>query len=261
MTKRKTHEQYERELTDIDIRARAEGPQMKKTWSRHDLRSLKAATERQSDALRAWFEGCHVGLLGSAGTGKTLLACYMAANSMLTDEGIDKIIIVRSAVQGRDMGHLPGTNEEKMSVYEKPYVQCFQKLFGRPRTFDDMKAAGKVYFESTSFNRGVTWDNAVVILDEVQNMTWEEINTAATRLGECSRLIVIGDTKQIDLSERYHEISGIEAMSAVVREIEDFETVHFTKHDVVRSGFVRSWIIACEDYFDRTPRPGQQLAA
>lgn len=247
MTKRKYRE--EAFINEQDMRARAEGPQAKKTWSRQDLRSIKALNERQSEALRAWFEGCNVGLLGTAGTGKTLLACYMAASAMFSGEGIDHILVVRSAVQGRDIGHLPGTDKEKMAVYEKPYVQCFTKLFGRANTWKDMIEAGKAEFESTSFNRGVTWDNAAVILDEVQNMTWEEINTACTRLGQNSRLIVIGDTKQIDLSERYHEISGIEAMSAIVREIEDFETVHFTKHDVVRSGFVKAWICAAEDYF------------
>ena len=249
------HRNYEQQFGE-DVRAQVEGPQQRKHWSRHDLRHIRAANDRQGEALRAWFEGDNLGLIGSAGTGKTFLACYMAANALLAGEGIDKIIVVRSAVQGRDQGFMPGTEAEKMSMYEKPYVGEFAKLFGRVRTWEDMKAAGVVQFESTSFLRGITWDSAVVILDEVQNCTFEEINSVCTRIGEGSRLIVAGDTKQIDLQARYKEASGIESMVRIVGDIENFSLVHFTRYDIVRSGFVKSWISACEDYFERNGTDG-----
>lgn len=248
-------EEYQRGGFEDNVRAMADGPQVRKHWNKGDMR-FRSGSERQSDAIQAWFNGCHLALLGSAGTGKTLLATYLACSAMLGGDNIDKIIIVRSAVQGRDLGHLPGTVEEKAAVYEKPYVATFGKLFSRIKTYEDMKEAGKVVFETTSFNRGVTWDNAVIILDEVQNCTFEEINTACTRLGDHSRLIVCGDTKQVDLSERYHEISGIEVMTEIVKDIDDFESVFFTRHDIIRSGFVKAWISAVEDYRERTGTEG-----
>lgn len=233
-----------------DTYARNEGPTIKKKWTDKDIRSFKAANDRQKDALQAWFSGIDLALVGSAGTGKTLLAMYLAVSAVLSPKDEQqKIVIVRSAVQGREVGHLPGSLEEKLAAFESPYMVALERLFGRASTYPDMKAAGLINFVSTSFLRGMTWDNTVVVFDEAQNCTFEEINTVMTRLGEGSRIIVIGDTKQVDLKEkRHHEISGLEAMCAIVAEMGGVETVHFNKHDIVRSGFVKRWISAAEDY-------------
>lgn len=235
-------------LLENEKAARREGP-ARKTWSHRDIRNFRAMTPNQASALRGWCEGQNVALLGTAGTGKTLLATYFASSSVFhPDEGPDHIVIIRSAVQARDLGFLPGTIDEKLEAYERPYHEAFSYLFKRNATYKDMKAAKKVTFLSTSFLRGVTFDNAVVILEEAQNMTFHEVNTVMTRLGKGSRVIVTGDTKQCDFASRGRELSGLEKFRHVAQNIESFLIVDFNRHDIVRSGFVKSWICAVEDY-------------
>lgn len=236
----------ERGGVEDNIAAFVEGP-AKKKWARQDLGHYRAITAPLAEGLKAWFEGDHLALTGSAGTGKTLLAAYCAAHALTGNDGIQQIIFVRSAVQAREIGHLPGDIAEKQAVYEEPYEAALGKLFNRVKTYEDMKAAGKVQFRLSSFLRGLNFDNAIVVMDEVQNMRFEEINTIATRLGENSRLIMIGDTKQIDLTRR-DDISGLEAACVIAKDVGGFTNVNFTRHDVVRSGFVKSWIGAVEDY-------------
>lgn len=236
----------ERGGEEDNVQAIAQGP-AKKKWSKHDMIPYRPITEPLSEGLRAWFEGEHLALVGSAGTGKTLLAMYCAAHSLTAGDGIQQIVIIRSAVQAREIGHLPGTIEEKQAAYEEPYEASLGKLFNRVKTYEDMKAAGKVQFRLSSFLRGLTFDNSIIVMDEIQNMRFEEINTVVTRLGENSRLIMIGDTKQIDLTRR-DDISGLEAACVIAKDVGGFTTVNFTRHDVVRSAFVKSWIGAVEDY-------------
>lgn len=231
--------------------AMAEGP-VKKNWTKHDLVAFQARSARQTEAIRAYMEGNHVGLFGTAGTGKTLTACYLAATSLTGDEDIRQIIVIRSAVQTREIGFLPGTIEEKQAPYEEPYEASFGRLFGKVTTWKHMKDAGKVQFRLSSFLRGLTFDNAVVIVDEAQNMTFDELNTIVTRLGHSSRLIILGDTKQIDLVGMGRGISGLEALCEIMRDVKDFSATYFTRHDIVRSQFVKSWIAAVEDYDSRS---------
>lgn len=223
-----------------------EGPK-KKTWSSKDLKNIKPKTDAQQEMFQLWFSGKHVCASGSAGTGKTFLALYLALNELFTQR-CRRIIIVRSTVATRDIGFLPGTLEEKTLQYELPYHDICCELLGRKNTYQDMKDAGMIEFMTTSFVRGLTWDNAIVIIDEGQNMTFHEINSVMTRIGENSRIILTGDTKQTDLSEGKKHL-GLEGMSQALRvfdNMESFASVHFTKYDIVRSEFVKSWIIACE---------------
>lgn len=236
------------DLTEALVRngeAMREGPR-RKTWTKHDLRHIKPLTPNQELMFRDFIEGKHICAHGSAGTGKTFVAIYLALNEMLAAQKVDKIIIVRSAVPTRDMGFMPGTLEEKEMFFELPYSEMFATLLGRKNSYQDMKDAGCVRFSTTSYVRGLTWDDAVVIVDEGQNMTFHEINSIVTRLGQNSKLIFVGDLPQTDLRKKYEQ-TGMDKFVKVAQKMPTFSVIHFTHHDIVRSEFVKSWIIACEE--------------
>lgn len=221
-----------------------EGPKKKK-WSTHDLKTIKPLTPAQTELFHAFHNHEHVCAYGTAGTGKTYLALYLALNEVVTPSSPqDKIIIVRSVVPTREVGFLPGDLNEKVSVYETPYRDVCADLIGRASTYDDMKEAGLMFFVPTSFIRGLTWDDAIVIVEECQNMSFHEINSIVTRLGENSRVIFTGDTNQTDL--RPHEC-GMQQLLNIVDNIDAFAKVEFTRHDIVRSNVVKSWIVAMEE--------------
>jgi phosphate starvation-inducible protein PhoH len=241
MAKRKVRE----DSIAADLEARAHGPQQKKKWSLHDIRHIKPVTENQMAMLAEYEDGYNILARGSAGTGKTLISLYMAAVSILDPkQDQKKITIVRSIVPSRDIGFLPGTLEEKISIYEQPYRDIMAMLFGRASTYDDMKAAGLVEFHTTSFVRGLTWNDAVIILDEAQNCAWQEVNSIMTRVGENSRVIVIGDNNQDDLAIKGKEKSGFDKLVHTCHYMECFYNVCFTVEDIVRSSFVKDWIKA-----------------
>ena len=231
---------------ESNAQAIASGPK-RKNWSPHDIKTIKPLTPAQEDTFHGWYNNEHICLHGSAGTGKTFLALYLAATEVLARRQ-QKIIIVRSAVPTREIGFLPGTAEEKMAQYEQPYHDIMYELIGKRSTYQDMKDAGTIEFMSTSFIRGLTWDNAVIIVDEGENMTFHEIDSIMTRVGQNSRVIFTGDLVQTDLdgSRRLGETGMREALE-IFCGIDDFECVAFTKHDIVRSNFVKSWIIASEE--------------
>lgn len=220
----------------------------RKSWTIHDLKSVRPITPSQEDLFCEWLNDSSNNILahGSAGTGKSFLALYLALGEVLQQEQ-QKIIIVRSAVPAREIGFTPGTEAEKMSVYESPYHNILHELVGRSSTYQDMKDAGLVEFVSTSFIRGVTWDNSIIIFDEIQNATWEEINTVITRVGYNSRIILCGDIKQNDLHFKRNDISGFDKLIKVASKMNSFKQIHFTQEDIVRCEFVKEWIIACEN--------------
>lgn len=227
-------------------RAMADGPK-KKHWSRHDLTNVQPLTPTQREMIYEYAHGSNILASGSAGTGKTFLALYLALNDVLNPESdVDKVVIVRSAVPTRDLGFTPGTLEEKAALYEAPYKDIFHDLIGRANTYQDMKDSHLVDFQTTSYIRGVTWDNAVIVVDEVQSMTFHEINTIMTRLGRNSRIILCGDLPQTDLRKK-GESSGMEKLMRVADRMGGFANVNFTRYDIVRSDFVKSWIVACEE--------------
>jgi len=230
-----------------NTKAMEEGP-IKKKWTHHDLKVINALTPTQEDMFHAFYNGNHVCAQGTAGTGKTFLAMFLAFQEILDKRcKADHIIIVRSNVSTREMGHLPGTPEEKMDVFENPYRDICQELFGRAGTYDNMKRAGLIQFMSTSFVRGLTWHNAIVIVEEGQNLNFHEINSVMTRIGQNTRVMFTGDVPQADLAHSGRDQSGMRHFLEVIRDINNFVNIQFTRHDIVRGDFVKAWIIASED--------------
>ena len=224
--------------------AKEEGPK-RKTWSMHDLTTIKPLTSTQEDFFHAWYHGDNICAHGCAGTGKTFLAFYLALQELLTKR-YSRIIVVRSAVPTREIGHLPGTLEEKIMKFEEPYHDIMWELMGRASTYSDMKDAGLIEFHSTSFLRGLTWDNAIVICDETENFTFHEINNVMTRLGENTRIIFTGDVAQTDLDgSKKLGTEGLTTAKRVFEMMESFTCIEFCEHDIVRGPLVKSWIMAC----------------
>ena len=138
----------------------------KKKWTHHDLLNVKPLTHNQENMFHQYCRGDQLCVYGSAGTGKTFLALYLALCDVLQREmSQDRLIIVRSAVTTREIGYMPGTLEEKVSLYETPYRDILAELFQRPTAYDDLKACGLVTFVTTSFVRGLTWDDAIIVID------------------------------------------------------------------------------------------------
>jgi phosphate starvation-inducible PhoH-like protein len=225
--------------------AQQEGPK-RKNWNMHDLKTIKPLTPTQEEMFHAWYDENIICAHGSAGTGKTFIAMYLALQEVL-EQKQQKIIIVRSAVSTREVGHLPGTLEEKLMQFEQPYHNILWELVGRPSTYNDMKDAGLVEFHSTSFLRGLTWDNAIVVVDEAENLTFHEVDNVMTRLGKNTRIIFTGDTRQTDLDgSKKNGSEGLTEAKKAFAHMKNFATVEFNVHDIVRGEIVKSWIMACE---------------
>lgn len=180
-------------------------------------------------------------LHGIAGTGKTFISCYLAFDDMI--KGLYKqLIIIRSAVPTRDIGFLPGTEKEKASVYEDPYKNIAVELFQRGDAYDILKQKSLVHFMTTSYIRGITLKNAVIIIDECQNMSFHELDSIITRVGEDCRVIFCGDFRQADLQK-----NGLQDFIRILKAMDCFDLVEFEIKDIVRSGFVRDYITAKTD--------------
>lgn len=247
--KRKSRTKKDRDLEFLsemnyqNTEARKEGP--KKRYSLHDLRTIRPMNEAQRQFFESYIMGANVIGNGSAGTGKSFCALYLALNDVLDEEKEqEKIIIVRSAVPSREIGHLPGDMKEKMAVYEEPYKDIVGNLLRKAKAYDDMKDAGKIEFMPTSFVRGLTWDNCVVVVDEAQNMTLQEIHSVITRVGENTKMVICGDIGQNDLVVRKSDVTGFLEVLKIAERMDEFDIVNFTEQDIVRSKFVKSWIIA-----------------
>lgn len=238
-----------RKAPEAAMQAEVEGKGRKpKTLSFHDLNVIKPMTDAQSQMMESYFQGYSILATGSAGTGKTIVGLYLALNDLLhKDSEIEKIKIIRSVVPSRDIGFLPGDLEEKIEVYEVPYREQFTQLFGMPTAYDKFKSFGTVEFMPTSFLRGQTWDNTVVVVDEVQNLNFHEINTVMTRVGVNSKVLLLGDSNQTDLYKNKWDNSAMEPLEKILTNNPFFDVVHFTKHDIVRSEFVKAWICGIEE--------------
>jgi predicted ribonuclease YlaK len=216
------------------------------------LKTFEPLTENQKLFFDAYKRGDYfVALHGVAGTGKTFCALYKALEEVLDKNNpFKKVIIVRSAVQGREVGHLPGDISEKMEIYQQPYRQICETLFGRKDGWDRLEEQGYVEFISTSFIRGMSFDDAIIIVDEMQNMTFEEIDTVMTRVGYRSKIIWCGDYRQTDLNKKKNDVSGILKFFDIAHHMKAFTRIEFEVDDIVRSSLVKDYIIAKLKYED-----------
>jgi len=219
-----------------------------------ELKQFQPLTENQSKFFEAYKRGDYFTMLcGSAGTGKTFIATYKALEEVLDKtSSFHRVVIVRSAVQSRDLGFTPGSVEEKMSLYEQPYMQICHTLFGRRDAYDALKECGRIEFISTSFIRGMSFDDAIIIVDECQNLTWEELSTIMTRVGYRSKIIFCGDYKQTDLYRNNKDKSGLKKFHEIAKMMNSFTNIEFTTEDIVRSSLVRDFLIAVEKYEKNT---------
>ena len=214
-----------------------------------NLVTIKSITDNQKLVFDSWKEGKNQFLFGAAGTGKTFVSLYLALQSVLDlKKPYDKVVLVRSLIPTREIGFLPGDEEDKAALYQVPYRNMVQFMFEMQNEqefnnlYDKLKGQGTLYFLSTSFLRGLTFDNAVIIVDECQNMNFHELDTIITRVGQDSRIIFCGDFDQTDLVKQ-NERNGLHDFLRILEEMEEFHCLEFTIGDIVRSGFVRSYLI------------------
>jgi phosphate starvation-inducible PhoH-like protein len=217
-----------------------------------DLKTFDPLTENQRVFFEEYRDDRNMAFVlhGAAGTGKSFIALYKALETVMDPSNpYDGVVVVRSAVPGRDIGHLPGTEEEKLAVYEQPYISICHDLFGRADSYQRLKEQGVIEFLSSSYVRGITLDNKIVIVDEVQNYNFEELYTIATRVGHLTRIIFAGDFRQTDLRKRGDE-SGLVKFLDITSRVVGIAHVEYGVEDIVRSQFVKSIIIATMAYDD-----------
>lgn len=217
-----------------------------------NMKTFEPLTDNQKLFFDAYKRGDYfVALHGVAGTGKTFIALYKALEEVLDKSNpFNKIIIVRSAVPSREVGHLPGDIDEKTEIYRQPYQQICNTLFGRPDAYQRLEEQGHIEFISTSFIRGMSFDDAIILVDEMQNMTFEEIDTVMTRVGYRSKIIWCGDYRQTDLNKKKNDVSGILKFFDIAYHMSAFTKIEFTPDDIVRSSLVKDYILAKLKYED-----------
>lgn len=211
-----------------------------------DLLEYEPITLNQKAAFEAWDDEDNLVLAGSAGTGKTFIAMYMALEDLLDpDSNHRRLIIIRSAVPTRDIGFLPGNAEEKKDMYTIPYRNICTELFNDKASWNKLITNNNIMFESTSFIRGATFDDSIIIVDEMQNLTFHELDSVITRVGKNSKIIFCGDYRQTDF--RFEdEKEGIFKFIKILEQMRNFSTIQFGWDDIVRSGMVRDYIMTKE---------------
>ena len=214
-----------------------------------DLVKIEPVTDNQKVVFESYKKGQNQFLYGCAGTGKTFVTLYLAMQEVLrNDTPYDRVVMVRSLIPTREIGFLPGDEEDKAALYQVPYSNMVQFMFKQPNEqafsmlYDRIKSQGSFYFLSTSFLRGLTFDNSIIIVDECQNLNFHELDTIVTRVGQDSKIMFCGDFMQTDLS-KVNERNGLHDFLRILEEMEEFNCLEFNIGDIVRSGFVRNYLI------------------
>jgi len=214
------------------------------------LLDIEPITDNQKKLFDSYAEGKHLVAYGTAGTGKTFISLYNALADVLDETTpYERIYLVRSLVSTREIGFLPGDHEDKADIYQIPYKNMVKYMFQMPTDADfemlygNLKAQETIKFWSTSFIRGTTLDNAIVIVDEFQNLNFHELDSIITRIGENSRIIFCGDASQSDLVKT-NDRNGIHDFLNILRKMPSFDIIEYGIDDIVRSGLVKEYIIA-----------------
>jgi predicted ribonuclease YlaK len=238
--------------TDQPIGVGLTAKQMKrrKPLSAEYLIDIDPLTDNQKRLFESYNDGKHIVAYGCAGTGKTFITLYNALQDVLDEQSpYEKIYLVRSLVATREIGFLPGTHDDKADIYQIPYKNMVKYMFQMPSDsefemlYGNLKAQETIKFWSTSFLRGTTLDNAIIIVDEFQNLNFHELDSIITRVGENTKICFCGDASQSDL-QKTNERNGIVDFMTVLRKMPSFDIIEFGVDDIVRSGLVKEYIIA-----------------
>ena len=213
-----------------------------------ELKTILPKTKNQEQIFKDFTNGKNLLIHGLPGTGKSFVSLYLALHEVQSYKEYKSVTIIRSVVPSRDMGFLPGNIKEKSKVYEAPYQSICNELFGRGDAYEILKNKGLIQFETSSFLRGVTLNDTIIIVDEVQNMSYHELCTIITRLGRNSRVIFCGDYRQTDLKYDDEREGLVHFMKIVSSMKKHFSAVEMEIDDIVRSGLVKEFIIRKHDY-------------
>jgi phosphate starvation-inducible PhoH-like protein len=213
------------------------------------LVDIQPLTKNQTILFDAYDLDKHLFVYGCAGTGKTFCALYLALKDVLDElTPYDKVVIVRSLVATREIGFLPGDHEDKSSLYQIPYKNMVRYMFELSSDaefemlYGNLKSQESIKFWSTSFLRGTTLDNSIIIVDECQNLNFHELDSIITRVGDNSKIMFCGDATQSDLTKN-NERDGILNFMKIIQRMPEFESIEFGIEDIVRSGLVKSYIV------------------
>ena len=211
-----------------------------------DLITVTPLTTSQKFAFEAYKKDNKSLILhGSAGTGKTFISMYLALEEILEKSNRDynKLYIIRSVVPTRDIGYLPGDKTEKIEVYEDPYMSISSELFECKDAYDKLKNQGAIEFLPTSFIRGITFDNSIIIIDECQNLNFHELDSVITRIGRDCKILFCGDFYQTDFIKDT-EKQGLKKFIKILNHLPQFAKIEFSSDDIVRSDIVKAYILA-----------------
>ena len=221
----------------------------KKDITFSQLTTIKPVTDNQKNVFESWKKDKNQFLFGCAGTGKTFISLYLALKQVLNPETpFDRLIVVRSLIPTREIGFLPGDEEDKAALYQVPYSNMMQFMFEQPNEqafsmlYERLKSQGSFFFLSTSFLRGLTFVNSIIIVDECQNLNFHELDTIITRVGQNSKIFFCGDFGQSDLT-KLNEKNGLMDFLQILQNMDEFDCTEFNIGDIVRSGFVRNYLI------------------
>lgn len=223
---------------------------MKKSNAMHvradEIEQIHPKTPNQEIAFNHWDAGHNLVLSGSAGTGKTFMALYFAFKELLENpDKYRRVMIMRSVVPTRDVGFLQGSLSEKKDPFSAPYKLICDEIFGYGGSYGKLITTNKLDFEITSHIRGCTFDQTIIVVDEMQNCNFHELDSIITRVGNDCRIIFAGDHKQTDFKHQ-DEKNGIIQFVSIVEQMSSFRVVEFEWADIVRSGFVRDYIMTKE---------------
>jgi len=203
-----------------------------------DLKVISPLTLNQKKFFELYKTSKILLLHGVAGTGKTYIALYKALEEVLDKPNHNKkVVVVRSAVPSREIGHLPGDEKEKTEVYKQPYIEICSDLFSRRDAFQRLQEQHNVEFMITSFVRGITLEDSVIIVDECQNMTDMELNSIITRVGKNSKIIFCGDFRQTDLYKKF-DMSGLKKFMVIADMMPSVKTIEFQISNLCFTGCV-----------------------